>query len=198
MAASDSSAAFSSPGVLATTVQPLVAPSPSRRRDRRLAQEQAAPEKIVPEQPAPAPVPALKTFLVPKPPRVERVIHASSKDVLVTTIQESIAALGASLSASLDDATHLLVLMNANLHSINQGVEGLIKDNHLGVISKQLDSLVAIGRAQVLNQLVHLDSLGIKAGYNAVKDATRVYCLVKEQADNPVDGVGDDEAVPKV
>ena len=88
--------------------------------------------------------------------------------------------------------------MNANLHSINQGVEGLIKDNHLGVISKQLDSLVAIGRAQVLNQLVHLDSLGIKAGYNAVKDANGVYCLVEEQADNPVDGVGDDEAAPKI
>ena len=121
----------------------------------------------------------------------------SDGDVLIGALQESVSSLGAVLLSASEDITRLLVLMNANLHSMDQGLEALVKANGIGAISNQLTSLVAISRASVLNQLLLLDAAGLPVGYNAVKGADGVYCLVEDSSENPVDGVDDEDDVPK-
>ena len=120
-----------------------------------------------------------------------------SKNVHVSTIHESISSLGSVLLSVSEEITHLLALMNANLHLVDQGLEALVKDNGIGAISNQLTSLVAISRAQALNQLILLKAAGVQLEYNAVVGADGVYCLVEDSTENPMDGLDDAEVNPK-
>ena len=155
--------------------------TPTRRKDRYPRGVVSASSPIVAAAPLPV-APVAKSL-------ANSFGHTAVDEHLVRSLRESVDSLGLVVVGLQEDVNQLLDCVNANLYSINQGVDSLVTNEAFQGLAKLLESLVNIGRAQVLNQLAQLDFRGVKFGYNAVKRSNGVYRVTEEQADNPVDGI---------